>query len=65
MVVTIIKLQNGPFVLAVIEIDCALRGTLGADIFLTRAMEIGGIVKTSEETNQYFCTEGYKREAGM
>ncbi|XWS46253.1 hypothetical protein CRYUN_Cryun14cG0048700 [Craigia yunnanensis] len=52
------------YVAAVIEIDCAFHGTLGVDIFLTWATEIGGIVKTSEETNQYFFTEGYKHEAG-
>lgn len=52
------------YVAAVIEIDCALRGTLGVDIFLTWAMEIGGIVKTSEETNQYIFTEEYKHETG-
>ncbi|XP_022770599.1 uncharacterized protein LOC111313959 isoform X2 [Durio zibethinus] len=51
-------------VAAVIEIDCSLCGTLGVDIFLTWAMEIGGIVKTCEEINQYFCTEGYRREVG-
>ncbi|XVF33142.1 hypothetical protein REPUB_Repub17cG0142900 [Reevesia pubescens] len=51
-------------VAAVIEIDCALRGSLGVNIFLTWAMEIGGIVKTSEETNQYFFTEEYEHEAG-
>ncbi|XVE77297.1 hypothetical protein DITRI_Ditri13aG0051100 [Diplodiscus trichospermus] len=52
------------YVAAVIEIDCALRGTLGVDIFLTWAMEIGGMVKANEETNQYFLTEGFKHEAG-
>ncbi|KAK6239684.1 hypothetical protein QUC31_005153 [Theobroma cacao] len=51
-------------VAAVIEIDCALRGTLGVDIFLKWATEIGGIVKTGEETKKYFCTEGDKREVG-
>ncbi|KAK9035763.1 hypothetical protein V6N11_077793 [Hibiscus sabdariffa] len=50
-------------VAAVIEIDNALRGTLGANIFLTWTLEIGDIVKTNEETNQYF-REGYKNEAG-
>ncbi|KAB2056480.1 hypothetical protein ES319_A11G105200v1 [Gossypium barbadense] len=51
-------------VAAVIEIDNALRGTLGADIFFTWAMEIGGMVKTTEETNQYFFREEHKNEVG-
>ncbi|OMO64215.1 hypothetical protein CCACVL1_21938 [Corchorus capsularis] len=51
-------------VAAVIEIDCALRGTLGVDIFLTWAMEIGGIVETGQETNRYYFSEGDNHEAG-
>ncbi|GLT84801.1 hypothetical protein SLE2022_030140 [Rubroshorea leprosula] len=41
-------------VAAVIEINQALNGFLGADISLTWAIEIGDIIKNSEGTNQIF-----------
>ncbi|GKU96617.1 hypothetical protein SLEP1_g9832 [Rubroshorea leprosula] len=52
-------------VAAVIEINQALNGFLGADISLTWAIEIGDIIKNSEGTNQIFTMRGYKHDMAV
>lgn len=51
-------------VVAVIEIDQSLNGTLGVDIFMTWGTESGGIFKTGEGGNQVFSIEGFDHEVG-
>ncbi|GLU00836.1 hypothetical protein SLE2022_181750 [Rubroshorea leprosula] len=49
-------------VAAVIEINQALNGILGVDISLTWAIEVGGTIKTSKGTNQFFNVGKYKHD---
>ncbi|KAI4355258.1 hypothetical protein L6164_004047 [Bauhinia variegata] len=51
-------------VVAVIEINQALHGTLGSDIFVSWGTEIRGIFKTGEGANQVFSKEGFEHEVG-
>ncbi|KAA8520765.1 hypothetical protein F0562_014963 [Nyssa sinensis] len=46
-------------VAAVIEINQALNGTLGTDIYVRWAMEAEGIVSAGKGASQYFSSEGY------
>ncbi|BFG22185.1 hypothetical protein CerSpe_084590 [Prunus speciosa] len=50
------------FVAAVIEINQALNGILGTDIYLMWATEIGGVHKTSEGAKQIFFGKGYEQD---
>ncbi|XP_057981006.1 uncharacterized protein LOC131166445 isoform X2 [Malania oleifera] len=47
-------------VVAVIEINHTLNGTLGTNIYITWATEIQGIINTDMEANQNFMTEGHE-----
>ncbi|BBG97665.1 transducin family protein / WD-40 repeat family protein [Prunus dulcis] len=49
-------------VAAVIEINQALNGILGTDIYLMWATEIGGVHKTSEGAKQIFFGKGYEQD---
>ncbi|KAK7275388.1 hypothetical protein RIF29_16504 [Crotalaria pallida] len=49
-------------VIAVIEINQALKGTLGSDIFVTWGTEIEGIFKTGEGAKQVFSKEGFDHD---
>ncbi|XP_009375416.2 uncharacterized protein LOC103964230 isoform X1 [Pyrus x bretschneideri] len=49
-------------VAAVIEINQALNGLLGTDIYVMWATEIGGVCKTSEGAKQIFSTKGYLQD---
>lgn len=51
-------------VVAVIEINQTLKGTLGSDIFVTWGTESGGIFKIGEGANQVFSKEGFEHEVG-
>ncbi|XP_054779519.1 uncharacterized protein LOC129287401 isoform X2 [Prosopis cineraria] len=51
-------------VVSVIEINHALNGTLGVDIFVTWGTESGGIFKIFEGTIQVFSKEGFDHEVG-
>ncbi|KAK4268897.1 hypothetical protein QN277_022124 [Acacia crassicarpa] len=54
----------GYCVVSVIEINKALNGTLGVDVFMTWGTESGGIFKISEGTGQVFFKEGFDHEVG-
>lgn len=52
-------------VAAVIEIDQALKGTLGVDVSVLWATEIGGLLKSGDGVNLFFSAEGSEHdEAG-
>ena len=52
-------------VVAVIEINQALKGTLGVDVSVLWATEIGGLFRTGDGVNQFFSTKGSEHdEAG-
>ncbi|KAI9090354.1 hypothetical protein K1719_028689 [Acacia pycnantha] len=54
----------GYCVVSIIEINKALNGTLGVDVFMTWGTESGGIFKVSEGTGQVFSKEGFDHEVG-
>lgn len=49
-------------VVAVIEVNQALNGTLGMDLFVLWATEIGSFLRTGDGVNQVFSTEGFEHE---
>jgi WD40 repeat protein len=49
-------------VVAVIEVSQALNGTLGMDLFVLWATEIGSLLRTGDGVNQVFSTEGSEHE---
>ncbi|OIW02299.1 hypothetical protein TanjilG_11193 [Lupinus angustifolius] len=49
-------------VIAVIEINQVLKGTLGSDIFVTWGTEIRGIFKTGEDAKQVFFKEEFDHD---
>ncbi|KAK7292823.1 hypothetical protein RJT34_15677 [Clitoria ternatea] len=49
-------------VVAVIEINQSLRGTLGSDIFMTWGTEIEGILRTGDGSRQVFFKEGFEHD---
>ncbi|KAJ1378686.1 WD40/YVTN repeat-like-containing domain superfamily [Sesbania bispinosa] len=49
-------------VVAVIEINQSLKGTLGSDIFVTWGMEIEGIFRTGEGVKQIFSKKGFEHD---
>ncbi|KAK7349415.1 hypothetical protein VNO77_06766 [Canavalia gladiata] len=51
------------FVVAAVEINQSLNGTLGSDIFVTWGTEIDGIFRTGEGAKQVFSKEVYEHDA--
>lgn len=49
-------------VAAIIEINQTLNGTLGTDVFMAWATEVGGIINISEGIDQFFPTEGHESD---
>ncbi|KAF3439842.1 hypothetical protein FNV43_RR18120 [Rhamnella rubrinervis] len=49
-------------VAAVIEINQALRGTLGLDVYVTWATEIGGMHETGEGAKKFFSSKDYEHD---
>lgn len=49
-------------VAAVIEINQALEGTLGLDVYLTWATEIGGMHETVDGEKKFFSSKGYEHD---
>lgn len=49
-------------VAAVIEINQALKGTLGLDVYVTWATEIAGLHETGEGAKKFFSSKGYEHD---